>query len=185
MAWSFLKKYKYFNPYKEYKDYAMILVDDVDAFPTHQSYEGLDIIHNERFGKSYISFKKNRLIVALDLIHWYLHHEITVTDKNIDSILFNNIKLYDKSDLALWENIYFSKNWKEWEGKFNLFSLKCEDLLQEDNVFLINNREEPEHLRNSLYSKYRSLNYLVIYKSTADRDPDYYLRELLDEWKIK
>jgi hypothetical protein len=47
----------------------MILVDDVDAFPTHQSYEGLDIIHNEKFGKSYISFKKNRLIVALDLIH--------------------------------------------------------------------------------------------------------------------
>jgi hypothetical protein len=121
----------------------------------------------------------------LDLIHWYLYHEVSIIDKNIDSILFNNVKLYDKDDLALWENLYNSKNWNEWEEKFNLFSLKCENLLQNDNVFLINYRKDPDHLVNSLYSEYRSLNYLVIYKSTADHDPDYYLRELLDEWKIK
>jgi hypothetical protein len=47
----------------------MTLVDYLDVFPSHQAYEGLNIIHDENLGKSYISFKKNRLIVALDLIH--------------------------------------------------------------------------------------------------------------------
>jgi hypothetical protein len=99
MEWDNLKKYKYFNPYNEYKGYDMCITECYELVPNTYEYENVTIKNCADIGETRLLFKKVNLIVALDLIMCYLGLESILADKVIECIFFNDKKIYDKSQL--------------------------------------------------------------------------------------
>jgi hypothetical protein len=101
--------------------------------------------------------------------------------KTIENIVFNETEVFNESMLVTWKNAYNSNSY----DICDVFGLKCETLLKKDNYFIINFKEDHDFENNSKQKKFKSFAHLLIYKSTKEFDNEYFLRETLDEWKIK
>jgi hypothetical protein len=142
-----------------------------------------------------ILFVKNRFIIAFDFIEFFITNQLPIWKIYFNNhIIFENNKCFyitgGNNDNKVHELGKITKIiWKQWDAATaDALFLTCEELLQTKNKIIIYLQENEHYLRdqtNLKFSKYETLSSYLFYKSTKEFDNEYFLRETLDEWKIK
>jgi hypothetical protein len=78
----------------------MRLLDSLNHVFDHQNYEEVIIESKDITGEMFILFKKDRFIIALEILLSILNYETSVIEKKINIIYFNNTKIYDKNEFS-------------------------------------------------------------------------------------
>jgi hypothetical protein len=79
----------------------MIFDGTRDVLSNKRDFEKVQIEYDNTYGRLFLFFEKNRLIVALDIIINFLFDEVTHCFPKIDYITFNNTKIYNKEDFFI------------------------------------------------------------------------------------